>query len=131
MINKGGIALNSEDIIVNDEKYTLYEIVVLDLNKALESIKELVGIVQTLKSTGDGTNIRKLFETYTKYPITIEEGNKIRDNLERNRNKVTGGLKTRLRLFNKFSPVVDDSGNVIDATYKHYDNIFDQMSDLE
>ena len=98
-----GIKLNTEDINVDGETYTLREIIVVDLEECLRSVKELVDKVQTIKSLADGDSCRELFERYTRYPITVEEGNRIRRDTKRNRKKLTDGVITEARLLRKFA----------------------------
>lgn len=121
LIEDGGVILNEEIVTYDDKEYKLYEINVFDLDKACEKIKELVGIVQSIKSTADGERCKLMFDKYTTYPISIKKGNEIKVNLE---NIKSTDVKQIARKFPKY---VLENGKVKVEEYK---NIFDQMSYL-
>lgn len=124
LIENNAVKINEEVVNHEDKDYNVYEIVVTDLEKACEKIKELVGIVQSVKSTADGERCKLMFDKYTISPTTIEKGNEIRNNLNDIKLLLSDGVKQTARKFPKY---VLENGKVKVEEHK---NIFDQMSYL-
>ena len=120
-----GICVNTEPKEIDGQNYTLLEIIVDDVNKATASTIELLQRVQRIKSTGDTLDCKLLFDTYIKYPITIEESRKYRQYMLDVRKKLVGNIKESVRIFPRFTPVLKD-GNIVDVTNKVHENIFQQ-----
>jgi hypothetical protein len=124
LIEKEAVKLNEELVMHNEKEYKLYEIIVTNLEKACDVIKELVGIIQSIKSTADGEKCKIMFDKYTSYPVTIEKGNIIRNNIIDVKLILSDGIQQCARKFPKY---VLENGTVKIEEYK---NIFDQMSYL-
>lgn len=125
LLECGGISINKEIKIIEDIPYTFLEIVVDDFKKAYKNIIELLQIVQKIKSTGDGIRCKKLFDIYTRYPITIEKSREYRNYLIEYGSKVVGNVKTTVKIFPQFIPVFSDD-KLVDVINKISDDIFEQ-----
>ncbi len=109
------IELCKEEIMYNGEKYTLYDVNVIDLEKSIGKITDLVCMVQEIKSNADSFRSVELFDMYTTSPISISEANEIRNSAIKNRLVTMNGVVARSSLFLK----LDGSGDV-------YSDIFEQ-----
>ncbi len=125
LIAGSGVSMNTEVKNIDGEDYTLMELVIVNMGKCRDSITELLQMVQKIKSTGDTNGCKSLFETYTKYPITIEDAKVYRQHMIKNRTKLVGNIKASVRIFPQFIPVFDNS-EIVDVTTKVSDNIFQQ-----
>lgn len=109
LIHHGGII----DTVETVNNFNIVSIEVIDLEKAKDSIIELLQKVQIIKSTADDCKCKELFRTYTTYPISIEKGNKYRSYLENIKNKLFGQIKMLVRIYSRFVPIVKN-GKLID-----------------
>ncbi len=109
------IEMVQEEIEYNSEKYVLYSFNVVDLEKSIVKITELVSLIQEIKSTANSKMCCELFDEYTTGPITVNDANKIRVEICK-ANKITqNNVDTNAMLF----PKLDGSSDV-------YSDIFEQ-----
>jgi dipeptidyl-peptidase III len=105
-----GIEIIEEEKIIDGEKYTVLGCKVMDMQKAKNAVKDLMILVQTIKSTGDGLAAKKLIDTYGK-KIKKQEYIKIaKDNLK----AVSGDVKVTASIYPNLTPVFDEENNIID-----------------
>lgn len=105
LVSQNAIKITSEKKIY-DTEYNVLGVEVVNLDRALCAIKELVIKVQTIKSSGDGAGCMELFE-YTKKPITIDMARKYRDDLLKIHKKLMGPIQVEARVFLNYQPVFD------------------------
>jgi hypothetical protein len=130
LIAGGGLSINTEVKNIDGEDYTLMELVNDSMGKCWDSIIQLLQMVQKIKSTGDTNGCKSLFETYTKYPITIDEAKVYRQHMVKNRTKLIGDIKATVKIFPQFIPIFND-GEISDVGTKVSDDIFQQNLYLE
>jgi len=115
LIDKGGMSVVEEKLVVNEQEYTVVGLNIDDLELTKKLIQELMVKVQAIKSTGDTLGAKNLVLTYgTKF--RKPEYLKI---LKDNRKAIIGDLKSKALISPYFSPVYDKDGNVtaVDATW--------------
>jgi hypothetical protein len=130
LLTNNCIEIKSSNIIIESKKYKVYNIILINMNKTLNNIKELMIKVQKISSTANNTDNLKLFNKYTQYPLTIKKMNRIRNNLIKKNKKLSNGLTMSVRLLPKFIPIYDMFGNLIDVQVSYYDSIIEQEEDI-
>ena len=118
-----GILIESEQKKIGEKEYTVVDVRVAEVKKALAGIKDLMVLVQTIKSTGDGLKIEWLIDTYGK---PIKDSSYLRA-LKENRKAIIGDVKLTVALFPEFRAVIKkDSDELIDVRLVAGSNIIDQ-----
>ena len=126
LLEGGGIAIHEEVVNVEDKDYHLLEVQVIDFYKTYNRIVELVKLVQEIKSTGDTIGCKNLFDTFTKYPISLEQARKYRGYMKEVQEKLVGNLKARSRIYPNYQPVLDENGELLDVKLGPNVDIFEQ-----
>ena len=90
--------------IVDGETLHFVDVQVVDSYLAFQKIKELVRLIQRIKSTGDGIGCKRLFEKYTQYPVTIEDAKKYRQYRVTNREKLIGKITSTAIIYPEYQP---------------------------
>jgi len=123
LIDHGGLKLIEEKIVINSKEHTVLGLDIIDLEKTKKLITELMILVQTIKSTGDGLAAKNLVETYG---ITLR--NKLHPKILQDNNKaIVGDLK-----ISAFLPPIltaqkhNNSQEITDITATWPKNIFEQ-----
>lgn len=117
LLEGGGISLNSETVTVDGQVFHVPEVQVVNLNKCLTSITDLLQHVQRIKSTANYLDCEKLFFVYTQSPVTLDEARRYRKYIDDIRKKLCGKVQSMIRVYPTFEPVVKDN-EVIDMTAK-------------
>lgn len=99
LIKSGGIALEEICVIDGSTGYPTFEFVVKDLAVCMDAITRLCHLVQTIKSTANVKGVTELFDNYTISPVTIEQGNKIRNAMKARRKAIMEGVEWTARKF--------------------------------
>lgn len=108
LIEHGGLELLVEQKNINNNSYHIPGLRVTNLKHAKKLIKELMIIVQEIKSTGNGKKAHHLIETY---------GTHIKDqslmNMLKHNNKIlVGDLKTTAYIYPRLTPIVEKDNNL-------------------
>lgn len=123
LIERGGIEIVEEKIVIDNNEHTVIDIAIKDLEQAKQATKDLFILVQQIKSTGDGLEAKKLIETYGR-PIKNLEHLKI---LKANRKTIIGDLKVSANLYPHFIPLYHKK-KLIDIRAIWPKNIFEQYA---
>jgi hypothetical protein len=115
LLASGGIRINEEIVTVDGQAYHLLEIQVVDLAKCLTATTELLQRVQRIKSTGDYQDCQKLFDTFTVWPVTLDQARRYRKYLDDIRKKLIGSVRSMVRVYPTFEPVIE-TGDIVDMT---------------
>ena len=111
LIDGGGLELVQEEIEIENTKFSVLGFSITDLEAVLKSITNLTILVQTIKSTADGQEVKNLIDTYGRY---VRNSNHIKL-LNHNWKKIVGDLKVTARVFPRFIPIVEEkSKEVVD-----------------
>lgn len=113
LLASGGIRINEEVVTVDNQAYHLLEIQVMDRAKCLASTTELLQRVQRIKSTGDYWDCQKLFDTFTVWPVTLDQARRYRKYMDDIRKKLVGSVRAMVRVFPTFEPVIQH-GEIVD-----------------
>lgn len=110
MLDDRGVELVEEKLQVDDKEYSVLGCKIVDFEKAMQGIEDLMLLVQTIKSTGDGVAIHELIEKY---------GVKMNRNhfaiMKKNLKAVAGDLKVACSIYPGFTPVKDIDDNMVDV----------------
>lgn len=106
LIERGGIAWQLERVDVNGVSYDVLGIEIINLTKAMDAVKELMVLTQTIKSTANGIKARWLIDTYGK-PLN-QDYFKI---LKANEKMIVDDLKERVVLNPHFVPELQENGS--------------------
>lgn len=121
LVEKGGISWKKEQITIEDQLYEVIGIEIIDLTLAMDSVKELMVITQTIKSTAHGIKAQQLINQYGK-PLNRDFFNI----LKRNEKKIVDGLKERVVINPHFVPKRLSNGSFsVEASWP--EDIFDLM----
>ena len=124
LIDHGGLVLLEEPMMVNNKQHTVLGLEIKDLAKTKSLIKELMVLVQHIKSTGDGQGARDLVGTYG----TILRNPKHMTILKENQKTIVGNLKASATLPPLFHPVTNaETGEIVDIKASWPQNIFEQQ----
>lgn len=124
LVDHGGVVFREECITVNGKPYRVIGTQVVDLEKAIEGVKELAIQVQTIHSTGDTQGVKKLIERYGK-PIRHPEHLRI---MKENMKACVGNVKVSGSLYPNFEPVKDSAtGEIIDVMAQWPEDIVEQF----
>lgn len=123
MLDRGGIELVEERVTVNGADHTVVGLRVCNLTKAKESMKDLMILVQRIKSTGDGLDAQNLIETYGR-PLRHPEHMTA---LKANRQAIIGDLKATAVIAPHLIAVNDKNGSLVDVKAEWPKNIFEQF----
>ncbi len=121
LIHKNAIEKVQETITHIDTDYQVINLQVKDLAKAKESVKELMILVQKIKSTGDGDIAKELIEMFGR-PL-IQKDMQI---LKANQRAIAGDIKSTVNLFPMFIPIKNSNNEIIDVHGKWPKDIFEQ-----
>jgi hypothetical protein len=113
LIASGGVRIHEELVTVDGSTYHVLEMQVVDLTKCIASTTELLQRVQRIKSTGDYVDCRKLLETYTQWPVSLEMARQYRKYQDDIRKKLLGPVKATVRVYPMFEPVRED-GEIVE-----------------
>ena len=130
LLSNKSIKLKRTRLKIDSKKYTVYNVVIVNLNRAINTIKNLMIIVQNISSTADNVQNLNLFNKYTKYPLTIKKMNRISYNIKRKYRKLSNGITASIRLLPKFIPLYDIFDNLIDVQIGYYNTIIEQEEDI-
>lgn len=106
LIEKGGIAWQQESTTIDKESFDVLGLEIIDLAKAMDAVKELMILTQTIKSTANGTKAQWLINAYGK-PLN-QDHFKI---LKRNEKMIVDDLKERVVLNPHFVPEMQKNGS--------------------
>jgi hypothetical protein len=106
LIDANAIKFIDEIKTIDEIDYHVIGVEVIDLDVAINAVTALLQLVQTIKSTGDGTKCTELFNKYTVYPTTIEQGNLFRKYSEDIRKRLVGSIKCQTRIYSRYEPVM-------------------------
>jgi hypothetical protein len=123
MLDRGGIELIEESVLANGKEHTVVGLRVCDLEKAKEAMKDLMIIVQRIKSTGDGIDAHHLIETYGR-PLRHPEHMAA---LKANRYAIIGDLKSTAVIAPHLVAITDHEGAITDIKAHWPKNIFEQF----
>jgi len=129
LLSNKSIKLKRTRLRINIKKYTVYNVIIINLNRAINTIKELMIKVQNISSTANNVENLNLFNKYTKYPLTIKKLNRISYNIKRKYRKLSNGITASVRLLPKFIPLYDIFDNLIDVQIGYYNTIIEQEED--
>jgi dipeptidyl-peptidase-3 len=119
----GGLQLVQEEVMVDGNVYQVLGFRIIDMQKTLADIKDLMIQVQTIKSTGDGVACDKLINTYGRYVRNVEHVAL----LKANQKTMVGDLKVSARIYPRFVPVYDDTnGSIVDIAATWPNDIVEQ-----
>lgn len=122
LLHKGGVHIVEEFRIYNQTKYAVLGCKITNMEKVIDSIKELCSMVQSIKATGDGQRCAKLFGWYTKNPITISKANYYSSALKEKRVFMSGAATVVADSFPVLEPIMADN-KIKNIKLKWYDNI--------
>lgn len=109
---KGCFSIVHQPVTYNGQTHIVLAVTNIDVAKTIAAAAELVGIVQRMKSTGDGLGVQALIGGYCKPLRTPEYIAIIKDNFK----ALMGDLKVSAMLTPMFAPVQDDkTGKMIDV----------------
>ena len=114
LVMNGGLEVVEENVEIDGQSYTVVGLQIQNRLRTLELIKELMIIVQTIKSTADGTFAHQLINQYGK---PIHDINHLR-NLKRNVKSCVGNVKVTVELFPELTPKMDSQGQITDIEMK-------------
>lgn len=126
LLDHGALEIVEEQCILDGQSFGVVDVRVLDLTKALDVIKTLMIKVQTIKSTGDEQEVKRLFETYG----TKNRHETYAQLLKANRKKVNGDLKVKALLTPIYKPECDKHGAVVDVHGVWPKDIFDYFMQI-
>lgn len=106
LIERGGVAWLQERVDVNGVSCDVLGIEIVDLVKAIDAVKELMVLTQTIKSTANGIKAQWLIDTYGK-PLNRDYF-KI---LKANEKMIVDDLKERVVLNPHFVPELQENGS--------------------
>lgn len=122
-VHSGACKIVTEECEYDGDMYTVVDIEIQDFNACLKTMRDLVCLVQRIKSTGDGVAAQALIQTYG---IPIENPAYMK-HLKFNERAVVGELKGRVMIDPVFSPVFKNNQLVdIQAFWPH--NIFEKIA---
>lgn len=130
LIAAGAIKDVVEPLTLEGNSYYLTSIEVLDLNKATIAIVDLLKKVQTIKSTGDGSACKELFSQFTKFPITIETGNRYRNYQIELQKALVGPILMTAQIYSRYTPVIQDD-KLVDIAIDDDENFISQNLRLD
>ena len=106
LLENGGIRIVDQIKSINEKEFHFLDIEIVDYEITFSRIKELVQLVQRIKSTGDGKGCRELFAKYTKYPVSIEQARVYRQYGIEKRLCLTGDVKIVARVYPNYKPIL-------------------------
>lgn len=106
LVEKGGVQFQQEVVDVQGQNFDVLGIDIVDLNKSIEAVLDLMVLTQTIKSTADGIKARWLIDTYGK-PLNRDYF-KI---LKRNEKTIVDDLKERVVINPHFVPELQKDGS--------------------
>ncbi len=109
LIDNGGLEISEEFVTLNNTSYTVIGLTIKDRAKTISLIAELMIIVQTIKSTGDGLGAAKLVNTYGK---TLRNPSHMHT-LKTNKRAVTGDIKVSCYVQPIMEPITGTDGKII------------------
>lgn len=123
LIDKKGIELVKETKNIDNKQYQVLSVRIKHLDKALDAIKELLILVQYIKSTADIKACANLINTYG---INITDPEQV--TIVKNNSKILAGdVKVYSYIYPFLDPVKDESGNIIDIKSSWPKDIFEQF----
>ncbi len=123
LIDHGGIAIQEETLNLDGKTHTVLGIIVNDIEKARAGIRDLMVLVQNIKSTGDGMSAKELIGTYG----VIIRNVKHLQALKENQRAVMGEIKAMASLYPIMTPQFDDTGKIIDITIRFPKDLIEQQ----
>ncbi len=122
LLDKGVITIQEEKLTHQGTSYTVLDVNIVSVPRAIEAITELANLVQRIKSTGDGQKARWLIETYGKTIRNIE----YMQIMKRNMKAVMGDIKVSAILYPFYEPVHDAKGDIVDIAARWPKNLIEQ-----
>jgi len=123
LLRHGGINLTIQPLAHEGTTYNAVNLEVRDLQAALKATKELMQLVQSIRSTADGIEAEKLFNEYgKKYDVP-----NLKETVINNRKLLVGNLRVTASLFPNLKPVLDTSGKLTDVTLEWPTTITEQI----
>ena len=124
LVDNRGVKIVEQEVTVDEKTYKVLGCDIVDQQKAIEGIKELMVLVQTIKSTADGVEAKRLIGKYGK-KINKPEYIKV---LKSNLKAVVGDVKGSAFIYPDFFPVIDkENGKIVDIQAKWPKNIVEQQ----
>lgn len=102
LLERGSICIVEEDKIINGNTFT-----VGNYENAFDAVTELCIKIQTIKSEGKCDEFDQLTEKYTKYPITLEQGNRYRQISHDRVKAALGKIALAAEIYPLYKPVVE------------------------
>ncbi len=110
LLDSGSLALIEEKQLIGGTEHTVLGFKITDLEKACDTIKELAIIVQTIKSTADGIQFKKLLDTYGRFVRNLAYPAILQNNMK----AVVGDLKAAAYIYPRLTPMRDEQGKILD-----------------
>ena len=126
LLDHGGLELIEEMYHVGDKQYTVVDVCVVDVSKAMTAVKDLACEVQRCTSTADGLGVEHLMNRYgtcVRHPEYIKI-------MKENRSAVQGDLKEVAEIFPRLLPVYDDNSAIIDVAAQWPNSFLEQQLEL-
>gem|GEM_PF-901799 len=126
LIDHGGLELIEEMYRVEDKQYTVIDVRVVDVSRAMKAVKDLACEVQRCTSTADGLGVEHLMKRYgtcVRHPEYIKI-------MKENRAAVQGDLKEVAEIFPRLLPVYDDNETIIDVAAQWPNSFLQQQLEL-
>lgn len=130
LLMDGAIKIVEETKIIQGREHHILDIEVIDLAKAIDTVTQLVRLVQHIKSTGNTRLCKYLFDTYLTNPVTMQQANCYRKYLEDNRKALIGDIKATSRIYPHFIAVVENN-QLVNVEIEKCHDIFQQNMDYK
>lgn len=120
VIDAGGAEIITDNVAIGDVVYERVALEITDVAVAHKALTSLMQKVQSITSTGDGQEAKKLIETLGK-PIRDSNYPRI---LKQNLRSIVGQVKAQVELYPLLRPVLDSSLAIIDVQATWPVNLF-------
>jgi hypothetical protein len=114
LIMNGGLKVTEENVEIDGQSYTVVGLQIQDRLRTLELIKELMIIVQTIKSTANGSLAHQLINQYGKPIHNINHLHHLKANFKAS----VGNVKITVELFPELTPQIDSNNEITDIEMK-------------
>jgi len=126
LLDHGSLEFVEELYPVDGVEHKVIGIRLIDLNKAMQAVKNLACLVQRFKSTADGQGVDQLMKKYgtcVRHPEYIKI-------LKDNRQAVQGDLKEIAEVFPSLMPELDNNGAIVDISASWPKDFIEQQLEL-
>ncbi len=124
LLDKKATKLTRIPITVDGENHESVTLKIVDLEKGLAATKELMQLVQRIKSTGDGSGAKELIEQLGKHIDSPD----LKETLIKNRKTLIGNLRVFATIYPDLIPILDPtSGEIIDVQAQWPTDVIEQI----